>query len=80
LWMQGVAATDAGVAHFAGMVELNELDLRRTQITDAGLLHLKNCAKMQILHVGETAVSAAGARELKKSLPACYMPPYTGGE
>jgi hypothetical protein len=62
------------------MTEMVELDLRNTKITDPGLQSLVTCGKLQVLHVGNTAISAQGARELKKSLPATYMPPYTGGE
>jgi hypothetical protein len=59
------------------MAKLNELDLRWTQVTDSGLMHLTELTKLQLLHVGETQVTAAGAKELKRALPACFMPPYT---
>jgi len=49
---------DEGLAHLAGLVQLERLDLNRTDITDAGLIHLMGMRKLKELELRETNVDA----------------------
>ena len=42
LALEDASITDAGLAHLAGLTELDDLDLMRVHISDKGLAHLKN--------------------------------------
>lgn len=39
--MQFTAITDAGLVHIKGLTELQDFELRYTQVTDAGVAELK---------------------------------------
>ena len=45
---------DDGLAHLAGLKELNTLTLADTAVTGAGLVHLKPLAKMRVLNLDRT--------------------------
>lgn len=52
--------TDSGMAHLAGLVRLEELDLTQTTITDKGLAYLDGLANVRKLSLWGTQVGDAG--------------------
>lgn len=58
--------TDAGVAHLAGLVHLEELDLTETTITDVGLAYLSTLANVRTLSLWGTRVGDSGLRHIRK--------------
>ncbi len=56
--------TDAGLAHLAGLTQLYDLNLDKTQITDAGLVHLVGLTHLQGLCLGNTQITDAGLLHL----------------
>lgn len=61
--------SDAGLAHLAGLVDLEELSLRGCpKITDAGMIHLAGLVSLKTIHVGLTKVTDKG-KELLRTLP-----------
>jgi ribosomal protein L37E len=49
----GKRITDAGLAHVAGLYNLEVLTLSQTQISSAGLAHLQNLKKLYELHLSD---------------------------
>ncbi len=58
LWRDTVG--DAGVAHLAGLTNLQWLNLDNTHLSDAGLVHLAAMQQLTFLHLGSTGVTDAG--------------------
>ena len=61
--------TDAGVAHLAGLTNLEELNLFSQNVTDEGLEHLKGLSALSKLDVRSTKVTEQGLNRLKMVLP-----------
>lgn len=57
--------TDTGLAHLAGMSNLQTLDLSNTNITDSGLVHLEKLRSLQTLTLYNTRVTGSGLASLK---------------
>ena len=58
--------TDAGLAHLAGLTNLEALELSQlSAVTDAGLVHLKGMSKLVELHLSDTKITDAGLAHLK---------------
>ena len=60
-----VGVTDAGLAHLAGLSQLQALSLRGTPVTDAGLVHLKGLSRLKDLDLVNTQVTDAGLVHVK---------------
>jgi hypothetical protein len=58
--VQRSSLTDAGLAHVAGLVGIQELDLYGTKITDAGLAHLAGMPRLETLKLRYTQITDAG--------------------
>ncbi|WP_165225709.1 hypothetical protein [Aquisphaera insulae] len=61
--------TDAGLAHLAAFVKLQELNLTNTDVTDAGLSCLARIPTLETLNLTGTCVTDDGLRFLKRVLP-----------
>lgn len=53
-------ADDAGLAHLAGMDDLENLRLNYTRVTDAGMVHLRGLPKLKLLELAFTKVGDEG--------------------
>jgi Leucine-rich repeat (LRR) protein len=56
--------TDAGLAHLAGLNQLQWLNLDRTQITDGGLAGIAGLTQLQSLNLDRTQITDAGLAHL----------------
>jgi hypothetical protein len=56
--------TDAGVAHLAPLVKLEQLNLSGSQLTDAGMVHLSGMTKMRMLNIEKAQVTDQGLKHL----------------
>ncbi|MDO4570790.1 MAG: hypothetical protein Q4D38_10425, partial [Planctomycetia bacterium] len=56
--------TDAGLAHLAGLTNLESLDLGWTKITDAGLAHLAGLTNLDWLELRDTNITDPGLAHL----------------
>jgi hypothetical protein len=65
--------SDGGMVHLRGLIKLQHLDLRNTQVSDAGLQSLKGLARLQQLDLWGTTVTGAGVANLKEALPSCQI-------
>ncbi|MDO4570150.1 MAG: hypothetical protein Q4D38_07195, partial [Planctomycetia bacterium] len=65
--------TDAGLAHLAGLTNLNWLGLENTNITDAGLAHLYGLTQLKSLSLPSKALQGAAVSALEKALPNCKI-------
>jgi hypothetical protein len=63
--MSGTTVTDAGLEHFKGLSQLQELYLTDTKVTGAGLEHLKGLTNLQRLDLMNTKVADAGLEHIK---------------
>lgn len=52
--------TDAGIAHIAGLTNLDTVVLSGSGVTDAGLAHLKRLRKLEHLYFANTKITDAG--------------------
>ena len=69
---QGIG--NAGLVHLAGLVNLEELDLRdHTQFGDAGIAQLAHLRNLQRLYLGHTNVSDAGVANLQGLASLTYL-------
>ena len=59
-----VQLDDVGLAHLAGLTNLQSLDLRKTQVGDAGLAHLAGLTNLRSLDLRNTQVGDAGLANL----------------
>ena len=57
--------TDAGLAHFKGLTQLQSLILAGTQVTDAGLKHLKGLRQLQAVWLVLDKMTDAGLESLE---------------
>jgi hypothetical protein len=65
LWLSDAwAITDTGIAHLAGLVHLEDLDLTETAVTDRGLRSLGALANLRRLILWGTRVGDIGAEHL----------------
>ena len=62
-------AADAGLAHLAGLTNLEVLSLDHTLITDAGLGHLEAMRSLNELDLRGTQVTDAACDRLEAALP-----------
>ena len=62
--------TDEGLIHLAGLSNLEELRLSRTQVTDVGLSHIHGLKALKRLDLRETSVSDQAIAELRSAIPA----------
>lgn len=72
----GVAAgvTDAGLITLSTVqTELEELDLRDSEVTDKGLWTLRTLKQLKRLDVRGAPVTKKGARRLARVLPECEI-------
>jgi hypothetical protein len=69
LHLEHSSATDATLAHVAGLTRLEYLNVFGTAITDAGLEHLKSVKSLRRLYVWQTKVSFEAAEALKAAVP-----------
>ena len=60
---------DEGVAHLAGLVNLEYLNLYGTKVTDKSLIHLTGLKKLRHLYIWQTGVTDQGVARLEKALP-----------
>jgi Leucine-rich repeat (LRR) protein len=65
--------TDAGLAHLAGLTNLETLSLFGTHITDAGLAHLEKLTNLKELNLSDTRVTSEGCDKLRTALPNCRL-------
>ena len=65
--------TDAELQHFAGLAQLQVLDLNGTKITDAGVQHLIRLSKLQQLFIRDTTTTEDGTKKLQQALPNCKI-------
>jgi hypothetical protein len=63
---EGVAVTDADVAHLSNLSHIKYLFLNGESVTDASLVHLKRLTKLTELHLVDTAVTDAGMIRLSE--------------
>ncbi len=73
LSLEQVSITDKGIAHLAGLQELEWLNLYRSGIGDEGLKHLKNLKSLELLPIGETNVTGKGLVHLKDMIQLRYL-------
>jgi hypothetical protein len=73
--LSGTGISDEGLAHLAGLLNLDDLGLEHTGITDAGLVHLKNLEQLQSLGLEHTEITDDGLRHLARleSLTALFL-------
>ena len=65
-WLQGVNGIgDAGLAHLAGLTNMDRLTVSGPGVTDAGLAHLANMKKLTLLHLTGGPITDAGLRHLE---------------
>ena len=57
-------ADDEGLAHLAGLRELEWLDLSNNDVTDAGLVYLAELSQLEELNLAHNAISDAGLAQL----------------
>jgi hypothetical protein len=65
VFLSETKVTDADLAHFAWLKELEVLDIRDTDVSDAGLAPLKECRKVWRLWLQGTRVTDMGLIHLK---------------
>jgi hypothetical protein len=69
------AVADAGLAHVAGLTNLDMLSLAGTTVADAGLVHLRGLTGLRHLTLNDTAVTPAGLEDLRRHLPQLQRQP-----
>ena len=69
LYLAKCAVTDAGLAHLAGLREIESLNLYGTGVTDAGLPHLYGMKRMRDLYLTDLKLSEEAITKLKAELP-----------
>ena len=65
----GVRDLQLGMENRAGLSQLRELDLSKTQITDTGLKYLRGLKQLQYLNLHDTNVTRQGVQDLKQAMP-----------
>ena len=65
LCFQGPRLTDAGLAHLAGLAQMECLSLFACPVTDVGLLHLRGMTRLAVLNLEETHVAGTGLECLR---------------
>jgi hypothetical protein len=67
------AVTDADLASFADLSELESLFLDGTRVTDAGLERLHHLTRLRYLDIVGTSVTDEGVKKLRQALPHCKI-------
>ena len=68
-----VAVTDAGLPAIVAHPELEELDLRESEVTDQGIMQLKTLKSLKRLDLRGSPVTEQGAAKLARALPECEI-------
>jgi hypothetical protein len=67
------AVTDADLAHFSDLTELEGLLLHGTRVTDASLERLHHLTGLRYLDIVGTSVTDQGVKKLRQALPHCKI-------